>query len=75
MVLRGGRLPAEAYLSADVLQWEVEHFFAAAWVCVGRANDLGTPGDQQAVRVGDQGIVVGRDEDRRRTPGRSETLR
>ncbi len=55
-------LPAEAYLSADVLRWEVEHFFGAGWVCAGRADDLATPGDQRAVRVGDQGVLLVRDE-------------
>lgn len=55
-------LPAEAYLSEDVLRWEVEHFFGAGWVCAGRADDLASPGDQKAVRIGDQGILIVRDE-------------
>ena len=55
-------LPAEAYLSEDVLRWEVEHFFGAGWVCAGRADDLGSPGDQKAVSIGDQGILLVRDE-------------
>jgi Rieske 2Fe-2S family protein len=61
--LGGSRtLPAEAYLSADVLRWEVEHFFGAGWVCAGRADDVATPGDQKAVRISDQGILLVRDE-------------
>ncbi|MGZ5212214.1 MAG: aromatic ring-hydroxylating oxygenase subunit alpha [Actinomycetota bacterium] len=58
-------LPAQAYLSPAVLEWETERFFGAGWVCVGRADDLDHPGDQRAVRVGDQGLLLVRDEERR----------
>ncbi|MFE5704180.1 aromatic ring-hydroxylating dioxygenase subunit alpha [Rhodococcus koreensis] len=54
-------LPAEAYLSPEVLDWERKHLLEAAWVCVGRSNDVGKPGDQRAVRVGTQGILLTRD--------------
>src|SRR4051812_33301904 len=50
--LEGSRtLPAEAYVSIEMLQWERRHFFEGSWVCVGRADDLAAPGDQVAVRV------------------------
>ena len=55
-------LPAQAYLSEAVLAWEAEHFFRAGWVCVGRADDLAQPGDQRAVRVGEEGVLLVRDE-------------
>ncbi len=55
-------LPAEAYTSAAVFDWEVEHFFAGGWVCVGRSDRLATPGDQWAVRVGNDGVLLVRDE-------------
>jgi Rieske 2Fe-2S family protein len=32
-------LPAAAYTDPAVLAWERRHLFAAAWVCVGRADD------------------------------------
>jgi len=54
-------LPAEAYLSAEVFGWELEWFFEASWTCVGRADDLGAPGDQKAVRIGEEGILLVRD--------------
>ena len=54
-------LPAEAYRSNDVFDWEAEHFFEAGWVCVGRADDLAEPGDQRAFRIGQEGILVVRD--------------
>ncbi len=56
-------LPAEAYLSPEVFAWEVEHLFAGGWVCVGRVDDLTEPGDQRAVRIGDEGILLVRGED------------
>ena len=51
-------LPAEAYLSPAVLAWEQEHLFKAGWLCVGRADDLAQPGDQRAVRMGDEGVLL-----------------
>jgi Rieske 2Fe-2S family protein len=56
-------LPAEAYLSEEIFAWEVEHLFAGGWVCVGRADDLAEPGDQRAVRVGREGILLVRGEE------------
>ena len=62
--LPGARtLPAEAYTSQTVFDWEVEHFFEAGWLCVGRAEELGEPGDQKAFRVGEEGVLVVRDLD------------
>ena len=56
-------LPAEAYTSEAVFDWEVEHFFEAGWVCLGRADELATAGDQKAFRIGKEGILVVRDMD------------
>jgi glycine betaine catabolism A len=57
----GGRtLPADAYISSAVFEWEKTNFFEASWVCVGRSADLGEPGDQRAVGVGDEGILLAR---------------
>jgi Rieske 2Fe-2S family protein len=60
----GRTLPAEAYLSRDVFDWEQENLFERSWVCVGRADDLGEPGDQKAVRIGREGVLLVRDRDR-----------
>ncbi len=54
-------LPAEAYTSQEVFDWEVEHFFESGWVCVGRGDDLAESGDQKAVRIGREGILLVRD--------------
>ena len=60
---RSRTLPAEAYTSRAVFDWEAEHFFEDGWVCVGRADDLANPGDQKAFRIGSEGILVVRDLD------------
>src|SRR6266508_1952741 len=31
-------LPSEAYTSPEVFDWELEHFFDASWLCLGRAG-------------------------------------
>jgi Rieske 2Fe-2S family protein len=56
-------LPAEAYLSHEVFAWERRHLFEASWVCVGRSDALRRPGDQHAVRVGEEGVLLVRAED------------
>jgi len=55
-------LPAEAYMSPAVLEWERRHFFAASWVCVGRVDELLPDGATQAARpVGDVSVLLSRD--------------
>ena len=58
-------LPAEAYSSPDVFAWEVKHFFEWGWVCLGRDEGVAQVGDQKAVRVGRDGVVLVRGEDGR----------
>src|SRR5262245_59889728 len=60
---RSRLLPAEAYASEAVLDWEREHFFESAWVCAGMATDLLRPGDQRAVVSGRDGILLVRGDD------------
>src|SRR6476619_3652814 len=55
-------LPAEAYTSPDVLAWEQRHFFAASWVCAGRADALLPEGRTQVAQVvGDVSVLQARD--------------
>lgn len=58
-------LPQQAYTSQEVLDWERLHFFEGSWVCAGSAEKLQRPGDQQALRVGRDGILLVRGEDGR----------
>ncbi len=55
-------LPGEAYTSAGVFAWELDHLWDGSWVCLGRSTDLGTPGDQRGVRVGAETVLMTRDE-------------
>jgi hypothetical protein len=55
-------LPAAAYTDLAVFAWEAEQFFARSWVCAGRAADLPRPGDQAAVAVGGETVLLARDE-------------
>ncbi len=60
---RARTLPAEAYTSQSVFDWEALHLFEQGWVCVGRAEDLSSPGDQRAFRIGNEGILAVRGKD------------
>ena len=56
-------LPAEAYLSDDVLGWERRHLYAGTWSCLGRLDELlpteEKPTTQRAVMIGDvSGLLV-----------------
>jgi Rieske 2Fe-2S family protein len=57
----GFTLPGEAYTSPAVFAWEQEQFFERAWVCLGREEEAGQPGDYRAARMGRQGILLTRD--------------
>ncbi|QBR92412.1 aromatic ring-hydroxylating oxygenase subunit alpha [Nocardioides euryhalodurans] len=63
-------MPAVAYTTEQVLDWERRHLFAGGWTCLGRRADL-FPTDrerltQQAVAVGDVACLVVRTGDRLR---------
>ena len=57
-------LPAEAYTSDAVQDWERRRLYAGAWTCLGRVADL-LPADdrltQRAVMVGDVSCLLARD--------------
>lgn len=54
-------LPAEAYFSEDVLDWERRNIFDGSWVCVGRSDLVDGPHKQRAIQVGTESIVLARD--------------
>ena len=56
-------LPAEAYTDESVFRWEQERFFDGSWVCVGRAGGLREAGDQRAVSLGRESVLLVRGED------------
>lgn len=58
-------LPADAYLTQEVLDWEMESVFGSTWVCLGRADELVGPGQIRAVTVGSESVLLARDRDGR----------
>lgn len=57
-------LPSEAYTDESVFRWEQEHFFDRSWTCVGRAGGLEEAGDQRAVTLGRESVLLVRGDDR-----------
>ena len=56
-------LPAAAYTSDAVLQWELRHLFAGSWTCLGRVEAVLAAGaTQRAAVVGDIAVLVTRSE-------------
>jgi Rieske 2Fe-2S family protein len=60
---RARTLPAQAYLSEDVLAWERRHMFDGAWVCIGRSDLAPAPREQRAIQLGSEGLLLVRGDD------------
>ena len=56
-------LPGAAYHDAEVFAWEQRVLLPRSWVCVGRSDEVARPGDQRALRVGAEPVVLTRDAD------------
>jgi Rieske 2Fe-2S family protein len=56
-------LPRTAYVEQSVFEWEERHFFSGGWFCIGRAEDLGSAGDQVAETIGRSGVLLIRGND------------
>lgn len=54
-------MPAERYLSADVLAREAERLHARMWTCVGRSDRVPNPGDYVLCAVAGESLIVLRD--------------
>lgn len=54
-------LPAAAYLSEEVFEWEIETVFRSSWVCVGRVEEMVAPGQIRAIDVAGEGVLLARD--------------
>ena len=56
-------MPAAAFTSADVFDWERSEIFDRTWVCLGRTDDLLAPGQVRGVDHGAESILLTRDVD------------
>ncbi len=55
-------LPAEAYRSPDLFEWEQAHIFGSGWVALGRTDDLLSPGQARAIQHAGETILLTRDD-------------
>lgn len=55
-------LPGLAYTSTELFEWEERHFFEDSWVCLGRTQGLTTPATRRAVKIGNESVLLTRDE-------------
>ncbi|HEX9762503.1 MAG TPA: aromatic ring-hydroxylating dioxygenase subunit alpha [Acidimicrobiia bacterium] len=54
-------LPAAAYTSEEVFAWETENISRSTWVCVGRLDELVSPGQIRAIEVAGESVLLARD--------------
>lgn len=53
-------LPSAAYASPDVFAWEQTELFDGGWVCLGRTDDLLSPGQLRAIEFGKETVLLSR---------------
>ncbi|MFZ0626441.1 MAG: aromatic ring-hydroxylating dioxygenase subunit alpha [Acidimicrobiia bacterium] len=51
-------LPSDAYISPEVLAWEMETLWRNNWVCVGRLDELLAPGQLRAIDIAGEGVLL-----------------
>jgi Rieske 2Fe-2S family protein len=54
-------LPQQYYVDNDVYRREMDRFFFHKWICVGRAEQVATPGSYFLVEIGGESVIVTRD--------------
>ncbi len=60
-----GRIPAFIYSRADIYELELQRIFAKCWVFVAHETEVPAPGDYVTRRMGEDSVIVTRDEDSR----------
>lgn len=58
-------LPAAAYRSSDLFDWEVENIFGGGWTCLGRTDDLLAPGQIRGIEHCGEEFLITREGDGR----------
>ena len=56
-------LPARVYHDPEVLSFELEAWFAAGWLCIGREEDILLEGQYFLIKLLDENLIVVRDRD------------
>lgn len=55
--------PGAIYTSEAFFRFEMESIFAREWLCVGHHSQIPEPGDYFAIKIGDEPLIVVRDDD------------
>lgn len=55
-------LPQRYFTDPEVFRNELEHFYCRSWICAGRAGEIPKPGDYFLREIGDESIILTRDE-------------
>ena len=58
-------LPSRCYYDEDHYRTELERIWYRSWLCAGRSDDIPDPGDYFVLAVGNQSIILTRDEELR----------
>lgn len=62
LVTDEGLVPKERYITREFLDLEMEHVWSRVWQVVGRQEQIAAPGDFLEYTIGDQSILVVRDD-------------
>lgn len=62
-VAQASTLPPACYTSAEFFEFEKDAIFFRDWVCIGRADQVASPGDYLTVTFADEPLVMLRDND------------
>ena len=56
-------LPREAYVDPEVFAFEHEQFIRNQWVCIARGEEIPARGDQRAISIGKDSVLLVRGDD------------
>lgn len=56
-------MPPEAFTSEELLEWERERIFSKEWICVGREDELQSPGAYFTTEVNQVPVIITRKRD------------
>lgn len=57
-------IPAERYTSRDFMKLEWEHVWTKVWLLAGRSDDIPDPGDYICTEIGNESVLIVRQDDR-----------
>ena len=62
-LVKEDRVHGDVYLRQDIFDQEMAKIFHQGWVYVGHASEISQPGDYRLVQIGQQSVIMTRDED------------